>query len=218
MKGYENSLKWSPKYKLLTSSKGFQVFRICPFCDAYVRCHQFFTLSVWHTLAMERESSPPSQVCSSWCAFADSGTSPLGCPIASFGGSCPQPPSLAVCFRSLAEAWNPLTGEKLCFFCRRVSPNPKLEPPRNVPSFLSHASLTPAWLVGSNLLFPGMNSNSTCISSRKVAGDVLWNTIQLWTSQTNLCLVCVYAQVIPRPWLVLLTKAWLTAWPSFWLP
>lgn len=156
----------------------------------------------------------------SWCVFADSGASPLGCPIASFGGSCPQPPSLAVRFRSLDEGWNPLTGENSVLFCRRVSPNPnpKLEPPRNVSSSLSHASLTPAWLVGSNLLFPGMNSNSTCISSRKVAGDVLWNAVQPWTSRTNLCLVCVYAQVIPRPWLVLLTKAWLTAWPSFWLP
>lgn len=175
----------------------------CPFCLTHT-CHG--------------KRVPLCQVCGSWCAFADSGTSRLGCPIASFCGMCPQPPSLVMCFCSLDEGWNPLTGENTVLFCRCVSPNPKLEPPQNVPSSLSHASLTPAWLVGSNLLLPGLSSNSTCISSRKVAGDVLWNAVQLWTFWTNLCLVCIYAQVRPRPWLVLLTKVWLTAWPSFWLP
>lgn len=40
----------------------------------------------------------------------------------------------------------------------------------------------------------------------------------LSTLSTNHCLVCICAQVIRQPWLALLTKTWLTAWHSFWLP
>lgn len=100
-----------------------------------------------------------------------------------------------------------------------ATPPPKKknpEPPWNVASSLSHSSCTPSMTCEKQLLFPGMNSNATCISTPEAVGDALWSAVQLRASRTNL--VCIYAQVTPRPWLVLLTKTWLTAWPSFWLP
>lgn len=99
---------------------------------------------------MERES-PSARSAAHGVRLLTAEPPPLDVLVLVFVARVPNlPPSLAVCFCPLDDGWNPLTGENTLLSCRRVSPNPKLEPLRNVASSLSHAGLTPAWLVGSN--------------------------------------------------------------------
>lgn len=109
-------------------------------------------------------------------------------------------------------------GIILCFLLT-YEPKPNTEPPWNVLSSLSHSMSPSAWLVRSNSSYLAwILTQHASPPLTRLQEMYCGIAMQLWTPRTNHCLVCIYAQVIPRPWLVLLTKTWLTAWPSFWLP
>lgn len=60
-----------------------------------------------------------------------------------------------------------------------------------------------------------MISNSTYISTQEVVWDVLWDAhaISGLPGLTTALSAFMPRSYLPRPWLVLLTKTWLTAWP-----
>lgn len=101
-------------------SKGFRAFRICTFCDAYIKRHQPLVLPFLIDTHLPWKESPPSaRSAAHGVRLLTAEPPPLDVLVLVFCGLCPQPPSLppslAVCFCPLDEGWNPLTGENTAF-------------------------------------------------------------------------------------------------------